>query len=36
VLAGGEWPPAQDLAPELHRCWSKPAEGGAFMKLFDL
>ena len=36
VLAGGEWPPAQDLAPELHRCWSKPADSGAFMMLFDL
>jgi len=36
VLAGGAWPPAQDMAPELHRSWSKPAKGGAFMQLYDV
>ena len=31
VMAGGQWPPAIDAAPYLHRRWVTLAPGGANM-----
>jgi Xaa-Pro dipeptidase len=36
VIAGGEWPPARDEAPELKRKWTKLAADGSSMELLNL
>lgn len=36
VLRGGVWPPAVDVAPWLHRRWTRLGDGGATMHMFTV